>query len=265
MAKSRLIPKLQLYPSAITPGSLSLVNTFNFSNLVEIGNPVSQAKIYEAQLADELILVDLSPSKGKTESDSNQLLETLKAVSREVFLPLTIGGGVKNIADVAEFLSHGADKVCMNSSVIKRPNLISEVAQAFGSQCAVVSIDYKLNAEGCLEVYSNGGQTPTGLDPISWAKKAEDFGAGEIMLTCIDNDGVQEGLDVSTGKLVAEELKIPLIISGGCGLASHFVDGFTIARADAVAAGTFFSFRDQNPMQTRGHIKNAGVNIRTGN
>jgi len=264
MAKSRLIPKLQLYSSAIDPRSLSIVNTINFGKIIEIGNPVSQAKIYEAQVSDELILVDLSPSKGKPESDSNRLLETLKAISGEVFLPLTIGGGVKNIADVAEFLSHGADKVCMNSSVIERPNFISDVAKAFGSQCAVVSIDYKLNAEGRLEVYSNGGQTPTGLNPISWAKKAEDMGAGEILLTCIDNDGVQKGLDVSTGKLVAEELKIPLIISGGCGLASHFVDGFTIARADAVAAGTFFSFRDQNPMQTRGHIKNAGVNIRTG-
>ena len=265
MAKSRLIPKLQLYSSVFNPGSLSIVNTVNFEKIIEIGNPVSQAKIYEAQVADELILVDLSPSKGKTESDSNLLLNTLKAVSSEVFLPLTIGGGVKNIADVAEFLSHGADKVSINSSAIERPNFISDVAKAFGSQCVVVSIDYKLNGSGLLEVYSNGGQMPTGLNPISWAKKVEDMGAGEILLTCIDNDGIQEGLDLSTGKLVAEELNIPLVISGGCGLASHFIDGFTIARADAVAAGTFFSFRDQNPMQTRGHIKNAGVNIRTGN
>lgn len=265
MAKSRLIPKLQLYASTIDPGSLSIVNTVNFEKIIEIGNPVSQAKIYEAQLADELILVDLSTSKGKVVLDSNRLLETLKAVSQEVFLPLTIGGGVKNINDVAEFLSHGADKVAMNSSVINSPELISEVALAFGSQCVVVSIDYKLNEEGVLEVYSNGGHTPTGLNPISWAKKAADLGAGEILLTSIDNDGMRQGLDIVTTKLLAKELKIPLIVSGGCGLASHFIDGYVSAEADAIAAGTFFSFRDQNPMQTRGHIKNAGVNIRTGN
>ena len=157
MAKSRLIPKLQLYSSAIDPRSLSIVNTINFGKIIEIGNPVSQAKIYEAQVSDELILVDLSPSKGKPESDSNRLLETLKAISGEVFLPLTIGGGVKNIADVAEFLSHGADKVCMNSSVIERPNFISDVAKAFGSQCAVVSIDYKLMRKDVWRYTQMGG------------------------------------------------------------------------------------------------------------
>ncbi len=264
MAKRRLIPKLQLFPSQIDHGNLSLVNTVAFSKIIEIGNPVSQAKIYEAQVADELILIDLSSSKGQYEADSKRLLETLKAVSREVFLPLVIGGGVETMDDVSEFLTHGADKVSMNSSAIKTPDLISNIAHAFGSQCVVISIDYKRSETGTLEVYSHGGRFPTGLDPIQWAKRVQEMGAGEVLLTCIDNDGMGEGLDISTVKLVSKVLTIPLIASGGCGLASHFVDGFLTAGADAVAAGTFFSFRDQNPMQVRGHIKNAGIDIRTG-
>ena len=263
MAKRRLIPKLQLYPSAIDEGSLSLVNTVNFSKIIEIGNPISQAKIYEAQLVDELILVDLSTSKGQP-TNSDRLLDTLKAVSREVFLPLTIGGGVSDIKDVSIFLNHGADKVSMNSSLIQDPEIITTVAKAFGSQCVVVSIDYKFNQNGVAEVFSNGGQNPTGLQPIQWARAAQERGAGEILLTCIENDGLREGLDLKTAVEVSEKLSIPLIVSGGCGLASHFVDGFLTSKADAVAAGTFFSFRDQNPMQTRGHIKNAGIDIRTG-
>ena len=264
MAKRRLIPKLQLYPSEIDEGRLSLVNTVNFSKIIEIGNPVSQAKIYEAQLVDELILDDLSTSKGQP-TNPDRLLETLKAVSSEVFLPLTIGGGVSHINDVSNLLNHGADKVSMNSSLIKDPEIITNIAKAFGSQCVVASIDYKFNEKGIAEVFSNGGQKSTGLHPIVWAQTAQERGAGEILLTCIENDGLREGLDLKTAEEVSKKLKIPLIISGGCGLASHFVDGFLISKADAVAAGTFFSFRDQNPMQTRGHIKNAGIDIRTGN
>lgn len=266
MARPRLIPKLQLFASEIDSGELSVVNTVNFDRIIEIGSPVSQAKIYDAQLADELILVDITPSKSSVSgaSDSDKLLHTLKSVAQEVFLPLTVGGGVRSLQHVAQFLSNGADKVCINSSVIARPQLITDVATSFGSQCVVVSIDYKKNSQGELEVFADGGRTPTGLSVVNWAKQAEELGAGEILLTCIDHDGIQQGLDVATGKLVGDVLTVPLILSGGCGLASHFVDGFSEAGADAIAAGTFFSFRDQNPMQARGHIKNAGFNIRTG-
>lgn len=264
MAKARLIPKLQLFPSAIDLGSLSIVNTVNFNKIIEIGSPVSQARIYDAQLADELILVDLTSAKGLVPADPKRLLQTLQDVAKEVFLPLTIGGGIDSLEDVAQFLANGADKVCINSSAVNRPSFISEIANAFGSQCVLVSIDYKRNANGKAEVFSNGGSMATGLEPLAWAEQVEELGAGEILLTCIDRDGDKSGLDLSIARELGALVTCPVIVSGGCGVAQHFIDGFSNADVDAIAAGTFFSFRDQNPMQTRGHIKNAGINIRTG-
>lgn len=261
MAKKRLIPKLQLLPSKLNNGRLSLVTTIGFDKVIEIGDPVSQAKIYEAQAVDELIFIDLSPSREKY---SNQLpLSVLEDVSRQVFLPLTIGGGVKTVDHIRLLLMHGADKVVVNSAALIQPSIVSEASSRFGAQCVVVSIDYRCDMDGCWRVYSQGGKKAHPLHPIEWARKAEALGAGELLLTCIDHDGSRSGLELEIAKQVCSAVRIPVILSGGCGRASHFVEGFREAASDAVAAGTFFCFQDQNPMQTRGHILNAGFEIRT--
>ncbi len=260
MAKKRIIPKLQLMPSKLNNGAMSLVTTVGFSKVIEIGDPVSQAKIYEAQAADELIFVDLSHSKSI--EDKNLLIEVLRAASEEVFLPLTIGGGVRSVDDFRVLLQNGADKISINSQALINPQLISDASKLFGAQCVVVSIDYKLSEDGQFRVYGNSGLTKYDMHPSEWAKKATKMGAGELLLTCIDNDGRRNGLELDIAGKICDEVSIPVIISGGCGRASHFVDAFKVAGADAVSAGTFFCFQDQNPMQTRGHIKNADIDIR---
>jgi cyclase len=235
-----------------------LVTTIKFDKVVEIGDPKSQAKIYEAQAADELIFVDIAP----TANDRKLIIEILRSISEEIFIPITVGGGVKYVSDFRELLSNGADKVSINSAAVNNPALITQASEAFGAQCVVVSIDYKKNEDGTYAVWSESGKTKTLLNPVSWAKECEKLGAGEILLTCIDKDGTHQGLELEVSREIADSLSIPVILSGGCGLASHFIDGFKIAHVDAVSAGTFFCFKDQNPIQTRAHIRNAGVPIR---
>jgi imidazole glycerol-phosphate synthase subunit HisF len=261
VAKKRVIPKLQLMPSVYSEGNMSLVTTVEFDKIIEIGDPVSQAKIYEAQLVDELFFVDLSHSKGEKKGDL--LLDILRTTAKEVFLPLTIGGGVKTLEHFRSLLMNGADKISINTVSLENPKIISDAAKVFGSQCVVVSIDYKRDENGLYKVYGKSGTIKYEINPLEWAKQVEILGAGEVLLTCIDNDGKRKGLELEISKLICESLSIPVILSGGCGNASHFIDGFKIAKAEAVSAGTFFCFQDQNPMQTRGHIKNAGIEIRT--
>lgn len=256
MLKRRLIPKLQLKASRFgDAGRMVLVTTIRFGEVVEIGDPVSQAKIYQAQAVDELIFLDLDAS-----SDSREpLVGVVRKAAEEIFMPFTVGGGVRSVADFRTLLSNGADKVSINTAGVENPGLISEASEAFGAQCVVLSIDYRRNPD---RVWIRGGTIEADLDPVAWAIEGEKRGAGEILLTSIDRDGTGEGLDVEMTRRVAESVSIPVITSGGCGLASHFVDGFVSGRADAVSAGTFFCFRDQNPMQTRSHIRNAGIPIR---
>lgn len=261
MAKKRIIPKLQLMPSKLENGSMSLVTTVGFSKIIEIGSPISQAKIYEAQAADELIFIDLTASKGI--GQKTLLTSLIKEAAEEIFLPLTIGGGVSNIEDFRLLLKNGADKVCINTAALQNPDLITQASKIFGAQCVVVSIDYKLNDDGIPYVYSQSGTVRHNYHPLDWALMAEKKGAGEILLTSIDHDGKRNGLELEVSRQISEKLSIPIILSGGCGQAKHFIDGFKKAKADAVSAGTFFCFQDQGPMQTRSHIKNAGINIRT--
>ena len=261
MAKKRLIPKLQLMPSNLNIGEFSLVTTKNFNSPIEVGNPISQAKIYESQAVDELIFVDLSHSKDL--KNHNSVTKMLNDVAKEVFLPLTMGGGVKSVDDVSILLNSGADKVAINSAALEEPNIISKLAKKFGSQCIVVSIDFKKLKGDEYKVFGKSGSIQYDYDPIDWALKAESLGAGEILLCSIDHDGARNGLEYKVSKQICETLSIPVILSGGCGRANHFTDGFLKMGADAVAAGTFFCFQDQNPMQTRGHIRNAGIEIRT--
>lgn len=259
MLKRRLIPKLQMKTSAHGGSDRKvLVTTIQFKEALEIGDPVSQAKIYEAQAADELVFLDLDAS-----SDHRKpILEVIRRAAEEIFMPFTVGGGVRSIADFRDLLSSGADKVSINTAAVETPNLIHEAADVFGAQCVVLSIDYRSEKEGGFRVWINGGRIKTDLDPVAWAVEAEKRGAGEILLTSIDRDGMRCGLDLELTRRVAEAVSIPVIASGGCGAASHFVEGFQIGQANGVAAGTYFCFRDENPMQTRSQIRNAGIPIR---
>jgi imidazole glycerol-phosphate synthase subunit HisF len=177
-------------------------------------------------------------------------------------MPLTVGGGVTTLEDFRTLLSNGADKIAINTAAHNNPILITEAAEKFGSQCVVVSIDYKKDKNGNYKVYKNCGQEETAHHPLEWAKKVETLGAGELLITSIDNDGQKNGLDLEITNQITQGVNIPVITSGGCGLSKDFSDGFLIGKASAVSAGTFFAHRDQNFMQTRSHILNAGVNIR---
>jgi cyclase len=235
-----------------------LVTTIQFKTVMEIGDPVSQAKIYEAQAADELIFLDLDASN----DNRRTMVEVVRKAAEEIFMPFTVGGGVRTIADFRVLLSNGADKICINTAAIERPELINDAAGTFGSQCVVLSIDYRQEPDGNSCVWTKGGKVKTVLDPIGWAIEGEKRGAGEILLTSIDRDGTRRGLDVPMISQVAKNVSVPLIASGGCGFAAHFVEGFLEGHADAISAGTYFCFKDESPMQTRARIKNAGIPIR---
>jgi imidazole glycerol-phosphate synthase subunit HisF len=258
MLKRRLIPKLQLGLRRSFRGAQPvLVVTRQFGSRRAIGDPLSQAKIYEAQLVDELILVDLE----RTEESWPVLLETLTSVAEALATPLAVGGGVHSFEQVQALLDRGADKVVLNSAALEQPSLIDRVAAAYGAQCVVLSLDARPSADGCWRVWADAGRLDGERDALTWAREAADRGAGELMATAIDRDGTGKGLDLALTAALSESLTVPVITSGGCGLAQHFVEGYQ-AGAAAVAAGTFFCQRDQNPMQCRSHIRNAGLPIR---
>jgi cyclase len=256
MLKRRLIPKLQMKSSRFA-GQMTLVTTVQFDKVMEVGDPVSQAKIYQAQAADELVFLDLDA----THEGRKPKAEVIRRAAEEIFMPITIGGGVRSIEDFRLLLENGADKVSINTSAVEMPTLITEAANRFGAQCVVVSIDFKEH-DGAALVFTHGGKQATSYNPVEWAQQAVELGAGEILLTSIDRDGTRKGLDIATTRRVAEAVSVPVIAAGGCGVAMDFVNGFLEGRADAVSAGTFFCFQDQNPMQTRAHISNAGIPIR---
>jgi cyclase len=259
MLKRRLIPKLQMKASRTGQSRrMVLVTTVCFSEVIEIGDPISQAKIYEAQAADELIFLDLDASSEGRETRA----DVVRKAAEHIFMPITVGGGVRSLEDFRRLLSNGADKISVNTFAVERPELINEASSTFGAQCVVLSIDYRLEDDGRYRVWTRGGKLRTDLDPEEWACEGEGRGAGEILLTSIDRDGTRQGLDLELTQRVAERVSVPVITSGGCGLAAHFVDGFLLGKADAVSAGTYFCFKDENPMQTRSQIRNAGIPIR---
>lgn len=259
MSKLRLIPKLQLKPSSLNSNKLVLVITRQFGNTIEIGDPVSQAKIFQDQTSDELVFLNIN-NDNQTEIDN--LAQVINRVSQEIFMPLTVGGGVKTLENFRLLLTNGADKISINSEAYRNPKLITTAADKFGSQCVVVSIDYKRNTTGEYSVFIDGGTNDIGIHPIEWAKKVVELGAGELLITSIERDGMKTGLDLEITKSIVKSVSVPVITSGGCGLASHFIDGFKSSGVSAISAGTFFAHRDQNFMQTRSHILNSGVNIR---
>jgi cyclase len=254
MLKRRIIPKLLLERDS-RGRNFQLVTTRQFAESKPVGDPVSQAKIYQAQNVDELIVLDIE-SKGL----DSVMLDCVGRLAEEIFMPITIGGGVSSVPHFEALLTHGADKVSISSAALQDTSLIRRAANQFGSQCVVVSIDYRrVSANGI--VFSKRGSEATDLEVGEWARICEAEGAGELLLTDIDRDGSQVGLDIETIGRICSLVNVPVIASGGCGLAIHFAEAMK-AGASAVAAGSFFCQRDQNPMQCRSHIKSAGLPVR---
>ena len=259
MLKRRLIPKLLMKASHRGPAERTvLVTTVRFNEIIEVGDPVSQAKIYEAQAADELIFIDLDA----TSQCRLTAVEVVRRAAEQIFMPITVGGGVRSLQDFRTLLSNGADKVSVNTAAVESPDLIAQAASAYGAQCVVLSIDFRREPDGTCSVWTHNGRVNTGLDAVAWAAEGERLGAGEILLTAIDRDGTRRGLDLEATRAVTQRVSIPVITGGGCGLAKHFIEGFLVGGAEAVSAGTYFCFKDENPMQLRSQIKNAGIPIR---
>lgn len=261
MLKKRIIPKLLIRNKTL--GRLVrpvLVTTRDYNQVFEVGDPLSQAKIYEAQLADELIVLNI---ERQPISEAEGLLRVIEQLASQTFMPLAVGGGVTTEAEFDMLLNRGADKVVVNTAAFDDPSLIARAAARFGAQCVVVSIDFRLDAtSGDAIVYTDRGNTRTARTVKDWSQQAVKEGAGELMITDASRDGQASGLNLEIARAVADAVDVPVILSGGCGVAEHFVEGFLQGRADAVAAGTFFCFRDQNPMQTRAHVRSAGIPIR---
>lgn len=250
MLAKRIIPCLDVDKGRVVKG-------IKFKNLVDAGDPVETALAYEEQGADELVFLDITASY----EDRNIMLDVVKAVAENVFMPFTVGGGIRNLEDIRKLLLAGADKVSINTSAVKNPDLIKESAKLFGSQCIVVAIDAKRKEKG-WEVYINGGRTPTGLDVIEWAKKVAELGAGEILLTSIDKDGTKSGYDIELTKTVSESIHVPVIASGGAGSVEHFYQVFTEGKADAALAASLFHFKEVSIPQLKEYLFSRGVPVR---
>ena len=260
MLKKRIIPKLLIKSQQIgLKKKPVMVTSINFSKYRNVGDPVSQAKIFQDQLADELLVINIDDG---IISENQNIMNMIKKLSSKIFMPISIGGGVRKLSNFNDLLTIGADKVVINSLAIEDPNFISKAAKNFGSQCVVVSVDFQ-KIENKYLVYDNSKKKITNLEVIDWIKKISELGCGEIILCDIDRDGTGIGLNVDLCKNVSEIVNIPIIISGGCGLAEHFSKGFKKGLADGVSAGTYFSYRDQNLLQTRHQVLNSGVQLRT--
>lgn len=252
MYAKRIIPCLDVKDGRVVKG-------VNFVNLIDAGDPVACAAAYDKAGADELVFLDITAS-----SDArNTVVDMVKKVAECVFIPFTVGGGIRTVEDFRTILNAGADKVSVNSAAIKNPELIRDAAKKFGSQCVVCAIDAKRKADGTgWEVYLNGGRVNTGLDALKWAKQAEELGAGEILLTSMDCDGTKAGYDLELTRAVSESVKIPVIASGGAGTMEHFLDAFTKGKADAVLAASLFHFKEIEIMDLKKYLTENGESVR---
>jgi cyclase len=260
MLKKRLVPKLLIKRRRLGRDVRPvLVTTRGYVDVIEVGDPVSQAKIYEAQLADELVVLSID---GQPIVDDTVMLGLIERLAAETFMPLAVGGGVRTVADFHMLLESGADKVSINTAALDDPDLIGVAATRYGAQCVVVSVDYRCGEDGRPLVMREHATRSTGRGLLDWCREAADRGAGELLIGDADRDGSGQGLRADIAAEVSAAVDVPVIYSGGCGRAEHFSECFLRGGVEAVAAGTFFCFRDQNPMQTRAHISNAGIPIR---
>ena len=252
MHTKRIIPCLDVNNGRVVKG-------VNFVNLRDAGDPVEIASYYNKSLADEIVFLDITAS-----SDArNIMLDVVSRTAEEVFIPLTVGGGIRTIEDFRAILSAGADKISVNSAAIKRPELITEAAERFGSQCVVVAIDAKRRQDGSgFDVYLNGGRVNTGIDAIEWAIKAEKLGAGEILLTSMDCDGTKAGYDIPLTKAISSSVQIPVIASGGTGTMEHFAEALTDGGAEAALAASLFHYREMDIADLKKYLDKEGIPVR---
>ncbi|OGC08458.1 imidazole glycerol phosphate synthase subunit HisF [candidate division KSB1 bacterium RBG_16_48_16] len=251
MLAKRIIPCLDVKDGRVVKG-------INFLNLVDAGDPVEQAKHYDQQHADELVFLDITASAEKR----NIIIDVVRRTAEQVFMPLTVGGGVRNPRDAQLLLQSGADKVTINTAAVHHPDLIKECADRFGSQATVVAIDAKMKREGAWQVYIYGGRTPTQLDVLEWAQQCEENGAGEILITSMDRDGTKDGFDIDLTRTISQAVSIPVIASGGCGRLSHFAEVFTEGKADAALAASIFHYRENSVKEVKKYLKELNIHVR---
>ncbi len=250
MLAKRIIPCLDVNKGRVVKG-------INFVNLIDAGDPVEQAEVYDRQGADELVFLDITA----TFEERKTIIDVVEKTAEKVFMPLTVGGGIRTIDDVRALLKAGADKVSINSAAVKNPDLINQASEIFGSQCIIVAIDAKRTNLG-FEVFVKGGREPTGIDAIWWAKEVERRGAGEILLTSIDTDGTKSGYDIELTGIISSEVEIPVIASGGAGSFEHFEEVFKETEAQAALAASVFHFGELSIQEVKAYLKERGVNVR---
>ena len=251
MLTKRIIPCLDVTAGRVAKG-------VNFVSLRDAGDPVEIARRYDEQGADELTFLDITASS----DERDIILHVIEAVADEVFIPLTVGGGVRSVEDVRRLLNAGADKISINTAGIQNPALIEQASGRFGAQCIVVAIDAKATAPGRWEVFTHGGRKPTGLDAIDWARRVERLGAGEILLTSMDRDGTRQGFDLELTRAISDAVPIPVIASGGVGNLQHLADGVTLGRADAVLAASIFHFGEHTVREAKEFMAGQGIAVR---
>ena len=251
MFTKRIIPCLDVNRGRVVKG-------VNFVDLKDAGDPVEIARAYDAAGADELVFLDITASC----ENRDTVTDMVRAVASSVFIPFTVGGGIRTVDDFKKLLREGADKISVNSAAIDRPQLITEAAEKFGSQCVVVAIDARRRDDGGWNIYKHGGRLDTGIDAVWWAKKVEALGAGEILLTSMDCDGTKAGYDLELTQTVADAVNIPVIASGGAGTLEHFYEAFTKGKADAVLAASLFHYKELEIGQVKGYLAEKGISVR---
>ena len=251
MLAKRIIPCLDVTAGRVVKG-------VSFVELRDAGDPVEIARRYDEQGADELTFLDITASS----DDRGIIFRIIEEVASQVFIPLTVGGGVREVQDVRNLLNAGADKISINTSAVLNPKLVADAAGRYGSQCIVVAIDAKQAGEGRWEVYTHGGRKPTGLDAVEWAQKMQELGAGEILLTSMDRDGQKSGFDLALTRAVTDALEIPVIASGGVGNLQHLVDGVKLGGADAVLAASIFHYGEYTVQQAKAYMAEQGIEVR---
>lgn len=252
MHTKRIIPCLDVKNGRVVKG-------VNFVELRDAGDPVETAAAYDAAGADELVFLDITASS----DNRNTVVDMVRAVAEKVFIPFTVGGGIRTVDDFKALLREGADKISVNSAAIMRPELISEAADKFGSQCVVVAIDAKRRADGSgWNIYKNGGRVDMGIDAVEWAIRANELGAGEILLTSMDCDGTKAGYDVELTRAIAENVSVPVIASGGAGTLEHFYDALTDGKADAALAASLFHYKELEIKEVKEYLKGRNVPVR---
>ncbi|MEY4592894.1 MAG: hypothetical protein RIR18_1789 [Pseudomonadota bacterium] len=251
MLAKRIIPCLDVTAGRVVKGT-------NFVDLRDAGDPIEIARRYDEQGADEVTFLDITASSDQRDI----ILHIVEACASQVFIPLTVGGGVRKVEDVRRLLNAGADKVSMNTAAVNNPDLVFDASSKVGSQCIVVAIDAKQVTPGQWHVFTHGGRNDTGLDAIEWAKKVESLGAGEILLTSMDRDGTKNGFDLALTRAVADAIKIPVIASGGVGNLQHLAEGVTLGHADAVLAASIFHFGEYTVRQAKEYMAAQGIEVR---